>query len=79
MPRHGGDLHRLAAANEGECWPGCDSPWAWQLAPRVSISGPSIHGSGRWGQVLNVEEAYCSSSHALICSLFSGVHANGSC
>lgn len=37
-----------------------------------------MHGNARWGHVLNVEDAYLSSSHFFIRSLFSGVHGNGS-
>jgi hypothetical protein len=44
----------------------------------ISTGGPSIHGSGRWGQVLNVDEAYRSRSHVFIRSLFSSVQGNGS-
>lgn len=36
-----------------------------------------MHGSARWGHVLNVEEAYLSSNQASIRSLFSGVGGNG--
>ena len=35
-------------------------------------------GNARWGQVLNVEEAYLSSNHAFIRPLFSGVQEKGS-
>ena len=44
----------------------------------ISIDGPSMHGNGWWGQVLNVDEAYRARSQAFIRSLFSGVHGNGS-
>ena len=37
-----------------------------------------MRGSGRWGQVLNVEEPYLWRSQAFILALFSGVHGNGS-
>ena len=37
-----------------------------------------MQGSGRWGQVLNVEEPYLLRSQAFILVLFSGVHGNGS-
>ena len=37
-----------------------------------------MQGSGRWGQVLNVEAPYLSRSQAFIFSLFSGKHGNGS-
>ena len=36
-----------------------------------------MHGSARWGHVLNVEEAYLSRNQASIRSLFSGVGGNG--
>ena len=42
----------------------------------ISTGGPSIHGSARWGHVLNVEEAYLSRSQASIRS-FSCVGGNG--
>ena len=35
-------------------------------------------GNARWGQVLNVEEAYLSSNHAFIRHLFYGVQGKGS-
>ena len=37
-----------------------------------------MQGNARWGQVLNVEQAYLSSSHAFIRPLSSGVQENGS-
>ena len=48
----------------------CGSMW-------ISMGGPSMQGIGRWGQVLNVDARYRSSSQAYICSLFSGVHVKG--
>ena len=39
---------------------------------------PSMLGNARWGQVLNVEEAYLSSNLAFIRPLFSGVQGKGS-
>jgi len=44
----------------------------------ISIGGPSMQGSGRWGQELNVKEPYLFRSQAFILALFSGVHGNGS-
>ena len=44
----------------------------------ISVGGPSIHGSGRWGQVLKVEAAYRLSSQSFIIALFAGVHSKGS-
>ena len=41
------------------------------------MGGPSMHGNARWGQVLNVEEAYLSSNQSFIRPLFSGVQGNG--
>ena len=43
----------------------------------ISTGGPLIDGSCWWGQVLNVELAYCSSSQSFIFGMFSGVHAKG--
>lgn len=37
-----------------------------------------MHGKGRWGHVLNVDEAKWFSSQSRILSLFSGVGENGS-
>ena len=44
----------------------------------IFTGGPSILRSARCGHVLKVEEAYLSSSHALILSLLVGMHGNGS-
>ena len=62
---------------QGYCgW--CVTLWGWQKDQYGSpTGGPSIRGSARWGQVLNVEEAYLSSSQVLMWLLFSGVHSNG--
>ena len=43
----------------------------------ISTGGPSMHGIARCGQVLNVDDAYVSSSQVFIRLLFSGVQANG--
>ena len=43
----------------------------------ISTGGPVIQGSGRCGQVLNVDEANVGSNHSFILSLLAGTHENG--
>ena len=38
-----------------------------------------MHGSGRCGKVLKVDDAKRCSSHSSILTLLAGVHSNGSC
>ena len=44
----------------------------------ISTGEPVLHGSGRCGQVLEVDDAKRCSSHSSILELLAGVHSNGS-
>ena len=44
----------------------------------MSTGAPVMHGSGRCGQVLKVDDAKRCSSHSSILELLAGVHSNGS-